>query len=101
MSFIAKPNTGTLKVNEKRTDENNQPHLRGVINLEPCTHCNPQGAMWLAGWKDKDKEGNFKTCLNRIQYMRRNTTRKRASIPFWNDLKSDHQKVALREEISS
>ncbi len=56
MAFEPKPHTGMLWINDKRTDENNQPHLKGKLNL-------PQGDFWISAWKSPDKEGKFRLSI--------------------------------------
>ena len=56
MAFEPKPNSGVLKVNKKRTEENNQPHLRGILNQT-------DGDYWISAWKKEDKNGDFMLSL--------------------------------------
>jgi hypothetical protein len=46
-----------LWINDKRTDDNNQPHLKGKLNL-------PDGDLWVSAWKSPDKEGNMRLSIS-------------------------------------
>lgn len=56
MPFEPKPHTGMLWLNDKRTDDNNQPHLKGKLN-------HPEGDFYISAWKSPDKDGNFRLSL--------------------------------------
>ena len=42
-------NRGSLFKNENRTEENNQPHAKGSLEVD-CPHCKEVSQFWMSAW---------------------------------------------------